>query len=661
MEEFDGSFLTNDLKEINLEKKRKCCSKCLIINIFLIIVIACLIIFILIQNKQEKGGIKPIKEEEKEKNEPKKEEGKEEEIEKEKEEEKEREKEGKEIEEKEEKEEENEIEEKEIEEKEIEEKEEEEKEIEEKEEKEEKKEKEDEKEVEEREKEGKYNDFYDIISKEELIKARNSFKQFNYIDLESNGEPKYLPYNLFIPVNYTKSKKYPLMIFMSDESLIGNEVTYPLIQTIGGPIWATDLVQNKNKCFVLIPKYSENIIDDKGNFKIEYLNITKRLIFELGNKFNLDINRIYGTGQSIGAMGLLYLLSNNAKLLTASILINGFYMHDELSELINTTFTFISSKENVKSFNSQKEIKDYFDSYNISYGLIDNISNKEDIEALNQKVKYMLYKNYRNNFITYSGGKNLVYKFEEIRDWIFLQNKVECKEGYFFSEEEGKCFTKSKKKILFLIRDKSSDSILLKLLNNLTFISEITIKNYKDILEKTESFFSPFDCVIYDITDEGTYSTLKNDKEIESYIKKGGSFLVTHDRWDEDIGPLYLLDCQRDDRNFKQSISRKAKVSYFNHPILDSYYNLTNWREIDIAETHKTYHKIIDRANNTVKVVMEFDIEDERGIKYDYLLANELGKGRIVHWEAGHSSYTISKDEQILFINIISWLNRIKQ
>ena len=101
----------------------------------------------------------------------------------------------------------------------------------------------------------------------------------------------------------------------------------------------------------------------------------------------------------------------------------------------------------------------------------------------------MLNKNYRNNFITYSGGKNLVYKFEEIRDWIFLKNKIECKEGYFFSEEEGKCFTKSKKKILFLIRDKSSDSILLKLLNNFTFISEITIKNYKDILEKTESFF----------------------------------------------------------------------------------------------------------------------------------------------------------------------------
>ena len=44
------------------------------------------------------------------------------------------------------------------------------------------------------------------------------------------------------------------MIFMSDESLIGNEVSYPLTQTIVGPIWVTDLVQNKNKCFFLIPK-----------------------------------------------------------------------------------------------------------------------------------------------------------------------------------------------------------------------------------------------------------------------------------------------------------------------------------------------------------------------------------------------------------------------
>ena len=640
MEEFDGSFISNDYKEINLRKK-KYCSKCFIINIFLIIVIACLIIFILVQNKQENRGIEPTKEEEeKEKNKPKKEGRKEEEKEK------------KEVEEKEKEKQKEEQKEKEVE-----------KEVEEEKEKKEEKEVEKEKEIEKEKekKEDEYNNFYDIISKEELIKARNGFKQFNYIDLESNDDPKYLSYNLFIPENYTKSKKYPLMIFISDESLIGNEVTSPLTQTIGGPIWATDLVQKKNKCFVLIPKYNENVIDDKGNFKTEYLNITKRLVLELVNKFSLDINRIYGTGQSIGVMGLLYLLSNNIKLLAASILIDGFYMQEELSGLINTTFTFISSKENEKSFNSQKEIRVFFDSHNINYGLIDNISNKEEIETLNQEVNNMYNKNHQNYFIIYSRSKNFVYKFEAIWDWIFLQNKIKCKEGYFYSEEKGKCFSKSKKKILFLIRDKTSDSTLLKTLNNSNFILEITIKNYKDILDKPESFFSPFDCVIYDITDQGTYSTLNNNKEIESYIKNGGSFLVTHDRWDEDIGPLYLLDCERNSRSYEESFSKKVKVSYFNHPILDSYYDLTNWRKIDIAKTHKTYHNIIDRDNNTVKVVMEFDIENERGIKYDYLLANELGKGRTVYWAAGHSSYIISKDEETLFINIVSWLNRIKQ
>jgi len=34
-----------------------------------------------------------------------------------------------------------------------------------------------------------------------------------------------------------------------------------------------------------------------------------------------------------------------------------FIIQDVLSELINTTFTFISSKENEKSFNSQKKLR----------------------------------------------------------------------------------------------------------------------------------------------------------------------------------------------------------------------------------------------------------------------------------------------------------------
>ena len=103
----------------------------------------------------------------------------------------------------------------------------------------------------------------------------------------------------------------------------------------------------------------------------------------------------------------------------------------------------------------------------------------------------------------------------------------------------------------------------------------------------------------------------------------------------------------------------KQKVSRYGHPIFDSYHNLTDWRVINIFETHTSY-KIIDDINNTARVVMEIDKDIETGIKYNYLTVNELGKGRIAYWAAGHTN-NITDDEQKLFINIISWLTKNKK
>ena len=58
---------------------------------------------------------------------------------------------------------------------------------------------------------------------------------------------------------------------------------------------------------------------------------------------------------------------------------------------------------------------------------------------------------------------------------------------------------------------------------------------------------------------------------------------------------------------------------------------------------------------------MEFDKENiETGEKMDYLTVNEVGKGRIVYWAAGHTN-SISDYEKKLFINIVSWLTKNKQ
>ena len=61
----------------------------------------------------------------------------------------------------------------------------------------------------------------DIISEEELNLARNSFRQDNFSD--SKEPSNFLQYNIFIPENYTENKRYPLIIFLGDETTIGTE------------------------------------------------------------------------------------------------------------------------------------------------------------------------------------------------------------------------------------------------------------------------------------------------------------------------------------------------------------------------------------------------------------------------------------------------------
>ena len=50
----------------------------------------------------------------------------------------------------------------------------------------------------------------------------------------------------------------------------------------------------------------------------------------------------------------------------------------------------------------------------------------------------------------------------------------------------------------------------------------------------------------------------------------------------------------------------------------------------------------------------------ETGEKLDYLTVNEIGKGRIAYWGAGHSN-RVTNEEKKLLLNIISWLTHHKQ
>ena len=87
-----------------------------------------------------------------------------------------------------------------------------------------------------------------------------------------------------------------------------------------------------------------------------------------------------------------------------------------------------------------------------------------------------------------------------VRDWLFSQNKMKCNKNYYYSEEFGNCFSTIKKNA-FLIYYNSSGDVLLNLLKNVSFISQIKLGNNFDLLKMTEEFMKQYNCIIYDLQD----------------------------------------------------------------------------------------------------------------------------------------------------------------
>ena len=383
----------------------------------------------------------------------------------------------------------------------------------------------------------------------------------------------------------------------------------PVNKTVGGPIWATKLVQKENNSFILIPHFFDNILDKKEqNIKNDYLDIIIKIIFKIQNELSIDSNRIYGIGQSTGADILFNLVTNNPNLFSSMIIINGININKEILSSMNTTFIYFVTEENLNAFNVQTEIKKFLNKSNIEFGSLVNV-NPQELNQ-NKNLTNTFDKKYKFNFITFSKIKNITNEIEVqiyiklVRDWLFSQNKIKCNKNYYYSEELGKCFSKIKKNV-FLIYYNESGDIILNLLKNASFISKVTLGSNFDLPKMTEEFMKQYDCIIYDLKDAESPINTQHWDDIKSYIQSGGSFLVTHDRWDASQGPLELIGQEVQKIPYVIGVSTRAKVSRFGHPIFDSYYNLSDWKTIDVARTHISNHKIINQTNNTARVIME--------------------------------------------------------
>ena len=86
-----------------------------------------------------------------------------------------------------------------------------------------------------------------------------------------------LQYQLFIPDDYDESQTYPLLQFIPDSSVVGREADTVLSQGWGGLIWATEAEQAKHPCFVMVPVFTDTVVDDNFNHSDQIEAAVKQL------------------------------------------------------------------------------------------------------------------------------------------------------------------------------------------------------------------------------------------------------------------------------------------------------------------------------------------------------------------------------------------------
>ena len=195
--------------------------------------------------------------------------------------------------------------------------------------------------------------------------------------------------------------------------------------------------------------------------------------------------------------------------------------------------------------------------------------------------------------------------------------------------------------------------ILYNLLKFNNIINKINVEDPKFVLPRlTYQNIKEFKILIYDLQDSG-YGDTNNIDEIRNYLINGGNIIVTHDHWSHNIhkGCAQLFGAKLQNQNY--NITKKAKINKNDHPVFTSFYDLylENQTIIEVSNTHKS-DTIFEDIQEYYKDLL---IELDDGKHGEYLLIKEIGKGKLIYWNTGHS-YDLTDYEKKLFMNFIYWI-----
>lgn len=232
---------------------------------------------------------------------------------------------------------------------------------------------------------------------------------------------------------------YPLVLFIADASTPGKAVTAPLTQGYGGIIWATPEEQAKHPAIVVVPQYPEVILDDHGQHVLtDYVEATGRMLKDIETTYHVDTQHIYGTGQSMGCMTVMYLAAQHPDLFTATLLVDGQWDIQALDGLKSQKFIYVAAGGDDKASAGQAEVEQMMKHASYGYSKLTNMDAKENTLVRNTEASLVLDKGFDKNFFSWKTGSvlpdnapakasehmfsfNPAYDMDAFRDWLFKQ------------------------------------------------------------------------------------------------------------------------------------------------------------------------------------------------------------------------------------------------
>ena len=249
-----------------------------------------------------------------------------------------------------------------------------------------------------------------------------------------------MEYNIFVPENYDKNTKYPLILFIPDSSLVGKSAKEQLTQGYGGIIWASAEEQAKHPCFVVVPVITTTLTNDNWQVS-DQINTVVDLVKEIQNTYNIDTNRTYTTGQSMGCMASFYMNITHNDLFAASLYVSGQWDTEALGEIEDDKFFYIVSAGDEKASNGLKSLKSKFDKDNVDYTYGEEWDATWSDEEFTPVIEQLTNQNKNINMGVLKQGTTLtngatggmagehmtsfdyIYKIDAVRDWLFEQSK----------------------------------------------------------------------------------------------------------------------------------------------------------------------------------------------------------------------------------------------